>query len=154
MQYGRKHQVDVRTKAAGAIIYNDKREILLVKELQGSKKGLWHIPSGTIEHGEFPIDAAKREIQEETGLVLNLSNYLNTYAGCFDDGELVLRHVWIEAFPTNQVLSTQFTDEIGAVSFFSKAEVLKLYREEKLRMHQTMLMVEDAHSYLTALVNA
>lgn len=60
-----------------------------------NKKGLWHIPSGSVEVKELPQQAAVREVFEETGLQVSLDNYLNTYVGCFDDGDLVLRHVWV-----------------------------------------------------------
>jgi predicted NUDIX family NTP pyrophosphohydrolase len=33
--------------------------------------GAWSIPKGEFEPGEIPLDAAKREFQEETGLTVN-----------------------------------------------------------------------------------
>ena len=150
MQYSQKHHIDVTAKAAGAVIYNESHEFLLVQELQGSKKGLWHIPSGTMELDEFPVDTAQREIKEETGLHLELANYLNIYVGCFDDGDLVIRHVWVCAFPKGQTIKTELVEEIGACQFFSLAEIQQLYRDDKLRMHQTKLMIEDANRYLAA----
>jgi 8-oxo-dGTP pyrophosphatase MutT (NUDIX family) len=149
MQYGKQHHVDVKARAAGAVIFNVKNEILLVQELHRSKKGLWHIPSGTIETGESPVEAAKREITEEAGLRIELSTYLNTYVGCFDDGELVLRHVWIESFPVDQQLAPQLKDEIGAVRFFSQQEVQEMYQRNGLRMYHTKLMVDDALAFLS-----
>ncbi|HCG8591919.1 TPA: NUDIX domain-containing protein, partial [Vibrio parahaemolyticus] len=95
MQYGTQHHIEVTAKAAGAVIFNQHDEVLLVQELTGSKKGLWHIPSGSVESTEFPQEAALREIAEETGLEVVLDTYLNTYVGRFDDGDLVLRHVWV-----------------------------------------------------------
>ncbi len=144
MQYGSKHHIDVQAQAAGAVIYNNSNQLLLVQELQGSKKGLWHIPSGSVERHELPQQAAIREIEEETGLKCRLDNYLNTYVGCFDDGELVLRHVWLVEYLDNQVISPKFTNEIAKAQFFNKLEIEALYKQNKLRMHHTMLMVEDA----------
>lgn len=149
MQYGKKHHIDVKARAAGAVIYNRDQKILLVKELQGSKKGLWHIPSGSIEPGELPFETAEREVAEETGLKLKMAHYLNSYVGCFDDGDLVLRHVWIEAFPENQVLAPQLTDEIEAAKFFTQQEIYSLYNDNKLRMHHTKLMIDDAFRFLS-----
>jgi predicted NUDIX family NTP pyrophosphohydrolase len=33
-------------------------------------EGAWSVPKGVVEHGEFPIEAARREFTEETGLTL------------------------------------------------------------------------------------
>ena len=145
MQYGIQHHIEVTAKAAGAVIFNQHNEVLLVQELTGSKKGLWHIPSGSVEYTEFPQEAAVREIAEETGLEVALENYLNTYAGRFDDGELVLRHVWVTEVE-DQVILPKFNDEIGRAKLFSLAEVRDLYAQSKLRMHHTFLMINDAYA--------
>lgn len=42
--------------------------ILLVRQYRlAAKKYLWELPAGRIETGERPLDAAKRELAEETG---------------------------------------------------------------------------------------
>lgn len=144
MQYDIKHHVDVQAQAAGAVIFNNSNEVLLVQELVGSKKGLWHIPSGSIEPSEFPQEAALREIEEETGLQVELVCYLNTYVGRFDDGELVLRHVWLSEYDRNQKISPRLNQEIAKATFFTQEAVRELYKHDKLRMHHTFLMIEDA----------
>ena len=103
------------------------------------------IPSGSVQSTEFPQEAAVREIAEETGLEVALENYLNTYAGRFDDGELVLRHFWVTEVK-DQVILPKFNDEIGRAKFFSLAEVRGLYAQSKLRMHHTFLMINDAYA--------
>ncbi|HCE2380000.1 NUDIX domain-containing protein [Vibrio parahaemolyticus] len=145
MQYGIQHHIEVTAKAAGAVIFNQHDEVLLVQELNGSKKGLWHIPSGSVEPTEFPQEAALREIAEETGLEVVLDTYLNTYVGRFDDGDLVLRHVWVSEV-ANQEIKPKFSHEIGRANFFSLAEVQALYAQSKLRMHHTFLMINDAYA--------
>lgn len=50
---------------AGAIVYNDKNEILFIKN---KKWGNWSIPGGHIEIGEKAEDTIVREVKEETGL--------------------------------------------------------------------------------------
>lgn len=52
----------------GPVIYNDKGEILLVKNPKF--KDFWTIPGGHIELNETAEEALKREIKEETGLKL------------------------------------------------------------------------------------
>jgi dATP pyrophosphohydrolase len=45
-------------------------EILLLRRARGGRHpGSWESVSGSIEPGESPVDAARREVREETGLV-------------------------------------------------------------------------------------
>lgn len=53
----------------GPIIYNEKREILLIKCPKWGD--YWHIPGGHIEIGETSEQALKRETREETGLEID-----------------------------------------------------------------------------------
>lgn len=52
--------------SAGAVIFNDRREVLLVHHTYGVCN--WEIPGGGGEPGESPMETAVREVLEETGL--------------------------------------------------------------------------------------
>lgn len=54
----------IRDKSAGGIVLNPQKEIVLVN----NKGKSWTYPKGHIESGENALKAAKREIQEETGI--------------------------------------------------------------------------------------
>ena len=63
-------------RSAGLLMYRVKRgkaEVLLIHPggpyWTKKDEGAWSIPKGEIEEGEDPILAAKREFEEETGLV-------------------------------------------------------------------------------------
>jgi 8-oxo-dGTP diphosphatase len=55
------------TVAVGAICQNGK-DLLMVKRGREPAKGLWSIPGGRVELGEYLADALVREVREETGL--------------------------------------------------------------------------------------
>ena len=56
--------------AIGIVVFNDGK-VLLVKHTAGAEHltGTYGLPSGRVEENETLIAAAKRELQEETGLI-------------------------------------------------------------------------------------
>ncbi len=57
-----------KEKSCGAIIYNDKNEVLIVKH----NAGHWDFPKGHMEEGEDELHTAIREVKEETNLDIEL----------------------------------------------------------------------------------
>jgi len=53
---------------AKCVVWDDDH-LLLVRHTYGNRKE-WLLPGGTVRRGEPPIDTARREIREETGLVI------------------------------------------------------------------------------------
>jgi ADP-ribose pyrophosphatase YjhB (NUDIX family) len=58
------------TVSAAAIIFNEKKEVLLLNHVLRPYSG-WGIPGGFIEKSEQAEDAVRREIREETGIELS-----------------------------------------------------------------------------------
>jgi len=63
----------------GAILEKDGK-ILLVKEAESFDAGKWSHPAGWIDVGENPIEAAKREVLEESGYELEPTHLLGVYS--------------------------------------------------------------------------
>jgi ADP-ribose pyrophosphatase YjhB (NUDIX family) len=61
-------KVDIR-----AVVFNEHKEILLVKELADGK---WSLPGGWADIGQSPAEAAVKEVLEETGFVVRAEKLL------------------------------------------------------------------------------
>ena len=63
------------------IVYNKKEEkILMCKREKEPYKGMFNLVGGKVEQGEKELDAAYRELQEETGITkqdINLQHLMN-----------------------------------------------------------------------------
>ncbi|MBR4223356.1 MAG: NUDIX hydrolase [Oscillospiraceae bacterium] len=63
---------------AGAILINDRDEILLQKRKDNR---YWDYPAGSMELGESFEECARREVYEETGLMCGELQYLTALSG-------------------------------------------------------------------------
>ena len=69
--------------AAGVVLV-EKGRVLLVKRRWDPRAGSWCLPAGFMEAGETPEQTALRELEEETGVIAQLTGLFGVYAG-FDD---------------------------------------------------------------------
>lgn len=60
------------------VVYDAQGRILLARH---GDTGAWVLPGGAIEPGERPEEAAIRELEEETGLLVRLVRILGVYGG-------------------------------------------------------------------------
>lgn len=78
----------------GAIVLNDKREVLVVQEKSGifQGKGVWKIPTGVVDEGEEIFMAAVREVKEETAIdteFLEILAFRQWHKSFFEKSDLV-----------------------------------------------------------------
>lgn len=85
--------------SAGGVIYRDTQEgpeVCLI-QTQGGKA--WQLPKGIVERGEEAVEAAMREVSEETGLSSELRQALDRieywYVSNYDEGGPVRVHKWV-----------------------------------------------------------
>ena len=65
----------------GAVVRDDDGRLLLVKRGISPAKGLWSLPAGFVDADEDPRAAAARETLEETGLVVQVGEVVDVWAG-------------------------------------------------------------------------
>jgi putative (di)nucleoside polyphosphate hydrolase len=65
--------------SCGTLVINSRNQLLLC-HITGTNK--WDIPKGLQDVGESPLQAARREMREETGLIFD--EQLFEELGCFD----------------------------------------------------------------------
>jgi len=62
---------------ASACVWRDGH-VLLVERTK-PPRGLWSLPGGHVEAGETALDAARRELMEETGITATLTAFVGLY---------------------------------------------------------------------------
>jgi 8-oxo-dGTP diphosphatase len=68
-------------KVAVAVLIKKEDMVLLVKRMYDPQVGHWTLPSGFVDAGEDPVEAAKRECLEETGLLVQDIRLLDVIFG-------------------------------------------------------------------------
>lgn len=66
---------------AGKAVIRKNGKILLLKRSpkSGFDPGLWELPGGKIDYGENLIDALKREVGEEVGIIIKVGRPFKTW---------------------------------------------------------------------------
>jgi 8-oxo-dGTP diphosphatase len=119
---GRQHWANAKPCAAALVVQNAR--LLLTRRALDPWRGLWCAPSGFCDGAEHPIDAAEREVREETGIGARVTGYLGLWIDEYapatpagDDAEHVAV-AYYHAVPTRDPVVTPDPDEVDAVEWF------------------------------------
>ncbi len=108
--------------SVGAVIVEAGR-VLLVRRGNEPMKGHWTLPGGLLELGESLADGVKREVREETGLIVEPIELIELLDRIHRDGERVRYHYVIADYLCRVVGGQlQAASDADAVRWVERAE--------------------------------
>lgn len=120
-------QIEQVLTISSAIIKNSEGKVLLLKR-SGTKtfKEHWQLPEGKPEKNEKPVDALKRELHEEIGLVAKTVDFENTTNIPLEANGtkyLAIRLIFITSIEKGKILLSSEHSEFG---WFNIEEIRQL----------------------------
>jgi len=121
--------------SGGALVYSRLDGQLKVLVMYREKTDSWHLPKGTMRPGESLAETAKREVEEETGIKIELGEYLGKLESIINrDGKIINKEThYFTATPIGGNL-TNHDSEHDRACFIDFDEVLK--RLEKFSLYE------------------
>ena len=122
-----------RTRCAGGVVINQNGLVLVVNQNGNS----WSLPKGHVDNGEDALEAAKREIYEESGvhdlaLVADLGSY-ERYRIALDGGDdpSKFKTIFMFLFTTNQTALAPLDPQNPEARWVHKDAVADLLTHQK-----------------------
>jgi 8-oxo-dGTP diphosphatase len=106
-----------------SVLLRERKKVLLVKRKKGkSFAGFWGLPNGKVRVGEKLEEAARREVKEETGLIVEILEPYHITQEFHDD-----HHHIVIAFK-GRVISGKLKpgSDVEDARWFTKSEISKL----------------------------
>ena len=119
--------------SAGGLVFDDDGRVLLIRARDLRNRPVWTLPKGTLITGETSLDAALREVREETGWRCELVRELEAVTYWFQrEGERVRKTVrWYLMRPLEKV--GEHDHEVDEVAWVSREEALARLRYDSDR---------------------
>lgn len=65
-------------RCVGAIVHDNNGRLLLIRRATDPGRGRWSLPGGRVKPGESDVSALRREMLEETGLVVRVGELVGS----------------------------------------------------------------------------
>jgi ADP-ribose pyrophosphatase YjhB (NUDIX family) len=77
-----------RVQCVGALVYDGQHRLLVIQRANEPGRGLWSLPGGRVEPGEDDPTAVAREVAEETGLRVEVGQFVGEVERDAPNGKL------------------------------------------------------------------
>jgi ADP-ribose pyrophosphatase len=115
-----------------------KKRVLLVRQYRlPAEKYLWELPAGRLDPGEKPLQAAKRELAEETGYRARTWTKLASF--WVSPGYVQERMTIFLATDLTEGQATPMDDEQIESRWFTRREMAEMIRNGKIEDAKTMI---------------
>ena len=114
---------------AGVVCLRDG-EVLLIRRGKPPREGEWSLPGGRIEWGERALDAALRELAEETGVTAEPLGLLDVVDGLFEapDGAVESHYLLVDYAVRWRSGEPAAGDDAAEARFWPADEAIALVR--------------------------
>jgi ADP-ribose pyrophosphatase len=117
---------------------DDKKRVLLVRQYRlPAEKYLWELPAGKLDEGEKPLQAAKRELAEETGYSARTWKKLSSF--WVSPGYVQERMTIFLAKDLTAGKATPMDDERIETRWFTRKEIEAMIDEGKIEDAKTLI---------------
>jgi 8-oxo-dGTP diphosphatase len=105
---------------ASAIVERDDGTIMLTLRAIEPARGMWDLPGGFVEVGEDPEQAAIRELEEETGLAVEVTGLVGIFPDRYGDGPATL-NIYYRARVAGGIAHA--ASDVAEIRWFSPADL-------------------------------
>lgn len=120
------------------MVVNDEDQVLMIQEAKSSCSGEWYLPAGRVEKNENLIEAVKREVSEETGLILEPSTLIMVESASSS---------WFRFVFTGEIIGGQLKTPDQADNESLQAMWIHNIQDLQLRSNDILPLIERARNY-------
>jgi ADP-ribose pyrophosphatase len=131
------HFLDFHKDAVGVLVTNPKQQLLLVKSYRYITRSIqWEIPAGMVEKGETILDAAHREVIEESGYNTKNISLIYTF---YPMNGIANQVFHLMRAQTGEKIADFDSNEINSYGWFSKKRIEDMIKDRQIKDSLTLI---------------